>query len=133
MAAQDPQAGGWSPALILVLVAVLLSGALFGYDQGVISGALTGLQKDFKLSALLVRVSARDHHRHLPVVPDRPGARSTGRLANHARRVGGSGSTALVRDAAGGRVAALARAHGTSRRSARGDRARAPLDRSRRA
>jgi sugar porter (SP) family MFS transporter len=56
MAAQDPPAGGWSPALILVLVAVLLSGALFGYDQGVISGALAGLQKDFKLSALLVEV-----------------------------------------------------------------------------
>ena len=56
MAGQDPQAGGWSPALILVLVAVLLAGALFGYDQGVISGALLGLQRDFKLSPLLVEV-----------------------------------------------------------------------------
>ena len=56
MAAQDVQAGGWSPALILVLVAVLLAGALFGYDQGVISGALSGVQHEFKLSALLVEV-----------------------------------------------------------------------------
>ena len=56
MAAQDAPAGGWSPALTLVLVAVLLAGALFGYDQGVISGALAGLQRDFKLSPLLVEV-----------------------------------------------------------------------------
>ena len=48
--------GGWSAALLLVLVAVLLAGALFGYDQGVISGALTGVQRDFKLSPLLVEV-----------------------------------------------------------------------------
>jgi len=56
MAAKDASAGGWSPALVLVLVAVLLAGALFGYDQGVISGALEGLQKDLKLSPLLVEV-----------------------------------------------------------------------------
>ncbi|MEO8752930.1 MAG: sugar porter family MFS transporter [Casimicrobiaceae bacterium] len=48
--------GGWSTALVLVLVSVLLAGALFGYDQGVISGALTGIQKDFKLSPILVEV-----------------------------------------------------------------------------
>src|SRR5260221_12916570 len=48
--------GGWSTALVLVLVAVLLAGALFGYDQGVISGALTGVQRTFKLSSLLVEV-----------------------------------------------------------------------------
>ncbi|MFO1322911.1 MAG: sugar porter family MFS transporter [Burkholderiales bacterium] len=53
---QNPDAGGWSPALVLVLVAVLLAGALFGYDQGVISGALEGVQKDFKLSSLAVEV-----------------------------------------------------------------------------
>ena len=53
---QDVNAGGWSPALVLVLVAVLLAGALFGYDQGVISGALQGVQRSFKLSALLVEV-----------------------------------------------------------------------------
>ena len=49
-------AGDWSPALVLVLVVVLLAGALFGYDQGVISGALEGVQRDFKLSPLLVEV-----------------------------------------------------------------------------
>ena len=54
--ASDAQAGGWSPALVLVLVVVLLAGALFGYDQGVISGALEGVQRDFKLSPLLVEV-----------------------------------------------------------------------------
>ena len=39
-----------------MLAVVLLAGALFGYDQGVISGALTGIQRDFRLSALLVEV-----------------------------------------------------------------------------
>jgi len=55
-ASQDTSAGGWSPALTLVLVVVLLAGALFGYDQGVISGALEGMQKELKLSATLVEV-----------------------------------------------------------------------------
>ena len=48
--------GRWSTALVLVLVAVLLAGALFGYDQGVISGALTGVQREFSLSPLLIEV-----------------------------------------------------------------------------
>lgn len=52
--AADPD--GWSPALALVLVAVLLAGALFGYDQGVISGALDGVQRDFRLSPLAVEI-----------------------------------------------------------------------------
>ena len=39
-----------------MLVVVLLSGGLFGYDQGVISGALHGIQVRFSLSALLVEV-----------------------------------------------------------------------------
>jgi len=56
MPGQDASAGGWSPALVIVLVVVLLAGALFGYDQGVISGALEGVQKDLKLSPLLVEV-----------------------------------------------------------------------------
>ncbi len=30
-----------------VIAVVLLAGALFGYDQGVISGALVGIQKAF--------------------------------------------------------------------------------------
>ncbi|MFO1311677.1 MAG: MFS transporter [Burkholderiales bacterium] len=42
--------------MALVLIVVLCAGALFGYDQGVISGALEGLQRDFKLSPLLVGV-----------------------------------------------------------------------------
>lgn len=45
-----------TPWLIVVLVVVLLSGALFGYDQGVISGALNGIQERFSLSVLLVQV-----------------------------------------------------------------------------
>lgn len=52
----DAQAGGWSPALVVVLAAVLLAGALFGYDQGVISGALDGVQQSFRLSPLAVEV-----------------------------------------------------------------------------
>ncbi len=53
---QNDQTGHWSPALVLVLAVVLLSGALFGYDQGVISGALEGIQRDLKLSPMLVEV-----------------------------------------------------------------------------
>jgi sugar porter (SP) family MFS transporter len=34
----------------------LLAGALFGYDQGVISGALEGIKRDLRLSPLLVEV-----------------------------------------------------------------------------
>jgi len=56
LVAQAQPAGKWSPALTLVLVVVLLAGALFGYDQGVISGALEGIQRDLKLSPLLVEV-----------------------------------------------------------------------------
>ena len=39
-----------------MLVAVLLAGALFGYDQGVISGALDGVQRDFRLSPLAIEI-----------------------------------------------------------------------------
>jgi sugar porter (SP) family MFS transporter len=52
----ERQTGHWSAALILVLAVVLLAGALFGYDQGVISGALEGMQRDLALSPLLVEV-----------------------------------------------------------------------------
>jgi sugar porter (SP) family MFS transporter len=34
----------------------MLAGALFGYDQGVSSGALSGIQKDFSVSTLLLEV-----------------------------------------------------------------------------
>ena len=45
-----------TPWLMVVLVVVLFSGGLFGYDQGVISGALHGIKATFSLSALLVEV-----------------------------------------------------------------------------
>ena len=45
-----------TPWLAVVLVVVLFSGGLFGYDQGVISGALHGIKATFSLSALLVEV-----------------------------------------------------------------------------
>jgi MFS transporter, SP family, galactose:H+ symporter len=56
MDADAERRGRWSPALTVVLAAVLLAGALFGYDQGVISGALAGIQREFRLPALLVEV-----------------------------------------------------------------------------
>ncbi|MFO1413218.1 MAG: sugar porter family MFS transporter [Burkholderiales bacterium] len=46
----------WSPALAVVLVVVLLAGTLFGYDQGVIAGALAGVQHEFRLSPLAVEI-----------------------------------------------------------------------------
>jgi sugar porter (SP) family MFS transporter len=44
------------PYLIGVGVVIMLAGALFGYDQGVISGALTGIQKQFHVGTLLLEV-----------------------------------------------------------------------------
>jgi SP family galactose:H+ symporter-like MFS transporter len=56
-AAAVPSAGQTvTPWLIVVLAVVLFSGGLFGYDQGVISGALHGIKATFSLSALLVEV-----------------------------------------------------------------------------
>jgi len=45
-----------TPWLMVVLVVVLFSGGLFGYDQGVISGALHGIKARFSLSPLIVEV-----------------------------------------------------------------------------
>jgi sugar porter (SP) family MFS transporter len=42
--------------LVLVGVVIMLAGALFGYDQGVISGALEGIQNEFDLSTTLVEI-----------------------------------------------------------------------------
>jgi MFS transporter, SP family, galactose:H+ symporter len=42
--------------LIGVGLVIMLAGALFGYDQGVISGALTGIQKQFHVGTLLLEV-----------------------------------------------------------------------------
>ncbi|HEY0205920.1 MAG TPA: sugar porter family MFS transporter [Acetobacteraceae bacterium] len=56
-AGTPPPAGkAVTPWLLVVLAVILFSGALFGYDQGVISGALHGLKATFSLSALLVEV-----------------------------------------------------------------------------
>jgi sugar porter (SP) family MFS transporter len=41
---------------VLVLVVVILAGALFGYDQGVISGALAGIKQQFGLSAFVTEM-----------------------------------------------------------------------------
>jgi len=49
-------AGRVTPWLGVVLVVVLTAGALFGYDQGVISGALAGIKKAFSPSLLMVQV-----------------------------------------------------------------------------
>jgi SP family galactose:H+ symporter-like MFS transporter len=45
-----------TPWLVVVLTVILLSGMLFGYDQGVISGALVSIKAAFSLSALLLEV-----------------------------------------------------------------------------
>jgi MFS family permease len=45
-----------TPWLWLVLVVVLFAGGLFGYDQGVISGALREIKSTFTLSPLLIEV-----------------------------------------------------------------------------
>ncbi|MBV8462942.1 MAG: sugar porter family MFS transporter [Acidimicrobiales bacterium] len=54
--APRPAARRIRPALIGVGVVIMLAGALFGYDQGVISGALTGIQKQFNVGTLLLEV-----------------------------------------------------------------------------
>ncbi len=48
-----PRTSRYVMAVGLVL---LLSGLLFGYDQGVISGALNGIQKDFEPSTLVIEI-----------------------------------------------------------------------------
>jgi len=44
---------GW---LVVAMVVILFAGGLFGYDQGVISGALDGIRKSFILTPFLVEV-----------------------------------------------------------------------------
>ena len=43
-----------TPWLVVAMAVIIFAGALFGYDQGVISGALDGIKKSFVLSPLLV-------------------------------------------------------------------------------
>ena len=54
--AAKPLSSHITPWLMVVLVVVLLSGGLFGYDQGVISGALAGIRARFSLDPLIVEV-----------------------------------------------------------------------------
>jgi sugar porter (SP) family MFS transporter len=42
--------------LMMVAVVIMLAGLLFGYDQGVISGALVGIDKDFSVSTLATEI-----------------------------------------------------------------------------
>ncbi|HTJ64175.1 MAG TPA: sugar porter family MFS transporter [Alphaproteobacteria bacterium] len=42
--------------LLVVLAVVIFAGGLFGYDQGVISGALAGIKSAFSLSTFMVQV-----------------------------------------------------------------------------
>lgn len=42
--------------LAVVLAVVVFAGGLFGYDQGVISGALPGIKAEFSLSLLMIQV-----------------------------------------------------------------------------
>lgn len=56
MLPKDPHDREWTGALLLVLVIAFLAGALFGYDQGVISGALAGLQRALSLTPFAVEV-----------------------------------------------------------------------------
>ena len=45
-----------TPWLAVVIVVVIFAGGLFGYDQGVISGALPGIKATFSLSLLMIQV-----------------------------------------------------------------------------
>ena len=47
---------GMTRWLAVVLAVVVFAGGLFGYDQGVISGALPGIKATFSLSLLMVQV-----------------------------------------------------------------------------
>jgi hypothetical protein len=42
--------------LSVVIVVVIFAGGLFGYDQGVISGALPGIKQSFSLSVFMLQV-----------------------------------------------------------------------------
>ena len=56
----SPAAGSgparFTPWLVVVLAVVIGAGGLFGYDQGVISGALPGIKTSFDLSTFMLQV-----------------------------------------------------------------------------
>jgi SP family galactose:H+ symporter-like MFS transporter len=53
---RDPKLEHVTPWLWVVVVVVIFAGALFGYDQGVISGALAGIKNTFSLSTFMIQV-----------------------------------------------------------------------------
>ncbi len=55
-AAEPTRRAALSGPLVVVLGVVVVAGLLFGYDQGVISGAIDDIERRFSLSALLAEV-----------------------------------------------------------------------------
>jgi sugar porter (SP) family MFS transporter len=51
-----PRGEALTGPLMVVLGVVIVAGLLFGYDQGVISGALGGIERTFSLSSILIEV-----------------------------------------------------------------------------
>ncbi len=54
--APKPRSEALTGPLLVVLGVVIVAGLLFGYDQGVISGALGGIERHFSLSSILIEV-----------------------------------------------------------------------------
>ena len=50
--ARTPRRRRIGPWLLMVGVVIMLAGLLFGYDQGVIAGALDGIKNDFHVGSV---------------------------------------------------------------------------------